>query len=241
MIFNPYDIDVIMRQPDTGCYGLQLSPALLINNSVVVTVVLLCLLMDVLAWRQKGVMWNQLAWIVDTRSARTLEITTVYYPWFKPLLLAQYFVFFGLSAFCLYDADAATHLSHPDVALWKSLLTCVGLVLGWYLLQQGLFNWFCYLFGYKMKKFIINCTYKATFILLSPVATLCFVGICADWMPDFTAVILLASLFILSQFLFIFNGFKIFYEGFGSACIIILYLCTLEIAPLLVILGNINI
>ena len=103
-----------------------------------------------------------------------------------------------------------------------------------------LFNWFCYLYGMREKRTIMNRSYQATFIVLAPFAMLLFIGLLAGWISSQSALVLLIALFILSQFSYIFSGIKIFYDGFGSLFFIIVYLCTLEIAPLLVFWAKFN-
>lgn len=44
------------------------------------------------------------------------------------------------------------------------------------------------------------------------------------------------ALYVVARFLFIVKGFRIFYENFGSLLYFILYLCTLEIIPPLIII-----
>ena len=51
-----------------------------------------------------------------------------------------------------------------------------------------------------------------------------------------TAVVTIGiSAYILARFLFICKGFRLFYDNFGSLVYFILYLCTLEITPLVVV------
>lgn len=55
--------------------------------------------------------------------------------------------------------------------------------------------------------------------------------------PEYTAIFLTiaASLYFLARIIFICKGFKVFYQNSFSLIYFILYLCTLEIAPLLLI------
>ena len=180
-------------------------------------------------------MRHQLAWITDTRNARTFESVVVIYPWLKPLMLLQMFLFFGLTLFCLTDPAPAEHLFAISSPTLAQIALCMSLLPIWYVLQGVLFNWFCYLLGIKEKRTIMNRSYQAAFIVLAPLAMLLFIGLIAGWIPSQIALVLLFAVFILSQFSFIFSGIKIFYDGFSSLLLIILYLCTLEIAPLWVI------
>lgn len=60
--------------------------------------------------------------------------------------------------------------------------------------------------------------------------------------PELTAgfLILAATLYIIARIIFICKGFKIFYHNSFSLIYFILYLCTLEIAPLLLICRGVN-
>lgn len=240
MIFNPYDIHFISNETAQAASYLSWAKPLLQDNRVLVGLILVFLLVNLLSIRVKGVMRYQLSWLTDTRSARTFESTAVIYPWIKPLLIIQVFFFFGLTLYCIIDPSPAQNLLHPNLNMWKNLGCCIAVLLGWFLFQTSLVNWFCYLFGIKEKRSIMNRTHNATFAVLAPVSMFMFIAFMAGWISSGTTIILLASLFILSQLSFIFNGIKIFYEGFGSLLLLIVYLCTLEIAPLWVIWAKIT-
>lgn len=205
------------------------------NNSVMVILIIVFSVVDVLACHPKGMLMHQLAWLGDTRNARTFEASAVVYPWLRPMLLIQLYLFTGLSLFCVIDNAPAVHLQAPTAETWLLLLYCQLAPIVMFLVQYGSYNWFCYLFRSKFQQIIMNRTYMASLVLLSPLATLIFIGTMAGAFSGETTLILLAVLFILSQILFIFNGIRIFFNGFGSFLIIIVYLCTLEIAPLWVL------
>ena len=234
MIFNPYDIHFV-EGAASAASSLSWAQLRLEDNAVLVVLILLFLSIDILACRDKSVMRHQLAWITDTRNARTFESVVVIYPWLKPLMLLQMFLFFGLTLFCLTDNAPAEHLFSITSPTLAQIGLCISLLPIWYVLQGLLFNWFCYLLGIKEKRTIMNRSYQAAFIVLAPLAMLLFIGLIAGWIPSQIALVLLFAVFILSQFSFIFSGIKIFYDGFSSLLLIILYLCTLEIAPLWVI------
>ena len=234
MIFNPYDIHFVEGSASAAS-SLSWAQLRLEDNAVLVVLILLFLSIDILACRDKSVMRHQLAWITDTRNARTFESVVVIYPWLKPLMLLQMFLFFGLTLFCLTDPAPAEHLFSVTPPTLAQVCLCVSLLPIWYVLQGGLFNWFCYLLDIKEKRTIMNRSYQAAFVVLAPLAMLLFIGLIAGWIPSQIALVLLFAVFILSQFSFIFSGIKIFYDGFSSLFLIIVYLCTLEIAPLVVI------
>ncbi len=205
------------------------------NNALVVILVIIFSAIDLLACHPKGMLIHQLAWLGDTRNARTFEGSSVVYPWLKPFLVAQLFIFTSLCLFCLYDDAPALHLASPTIDTWILLGFCLAAPVLLFALQLLCYNWFCYLFRAKFQQIIMNRIFLATLILLSPFTIIIFIGTMAGSFSDETTGILLGGLFILSQILFIFNGFRIFLKSFESLLIIIVYLCTLEIAPLWVI------
>lgn len=235
MIFNPYDLHFVTEEAAQAASHLAWAKPLLQDNMVLVGLILCFLVADLLAIRVKGVLRYQVSWLTDTRSARTFESTAVIYPWLKPLLLVQIFVFAGLTLFCVVDPLHAEHLARPDSSTTRLLACCMAALLGWYLWQTMVVNWFCYLFGIRERRTIMNRSHTAIFAVLAPVSMLVFLLLMSDAITIESGVILLASLFILSQIGFIFSGIKIFYQGLGSLLLIIVYLCTLEIAPLWVI------
>ncbi len=234
MIFNPYDIHFVQ---ETAASASNLPWALpqLKDNVVLVGLALVFIVADMLACCNKGVMQHQFSWIANTRNARTFESVVVIFPWIKPLLIVQMFLFCGLTVFCLLDDAPAEHLLSGQPMTWANLALCIAVPFAWFVLQGVLFNWFCYLFDLKDKRTIMNRSYLAAFVIPAPLSMLLFIGLASGWITAQIALVLLVVLFILSQFAFIFSGIKIFYDGFGSLCLIIAYLCTLEIAPLVVI------
>lgn len=210
------------------------------NNAVLVVLIIAFAAINLLACHPKGMLMQQLAWLGDTRNARTFEASSIVYPWLKPVLVIQLFLFSCLSVYCVTDSSPALHLGNPDLETWMRLGQCLLLPVAVILLQVISYNWFCYLFNIKFQQIIMNRTYLASLIVLSPFATLIFIGTMSGSFSNETTVILLATLFILSQILFIFNGIKIFLRGFDSFLIIIAYLCTLEIAPLWMIWARIT-
>lgn len=240
MIFNPYNLPQLAAETVQTASPLPWAMPQLQDNAVLVVLVLVFLMGDLLACCTRGVMRYQASWLLDVRNARTFESTLVIYPWLKPLLLIQVFLFFGLTLFCIFEPSPALQLKSPGLETWGHLgLYCSGL-LGWFIIQSCLFNWFCYLLDFKERCTIMNRSFRAIFAVLAPLVTLVFASLIAGSISTETALILLAVLFILSQISFIFNGFRIFYDGFGSIITIIVYLCTLEIAPLWIILTKIT-
>ena len=238
MIFNPYQLSSLTDGTATAAHALPWAPHLLQDNVVVVGLLLLFIAVDLLACRYKGVMHHQLQWLADTRNSRTFESSVVINPWLKGVLLAQCFLSFGLTLFCLISDAPGNDLSHPDAVVLTQLVLCCLPLLAWFLLHLGLIDWFCYLYRLTAQRTIMNRTYLAGFVLLAPFTTLCLAGQISGTISHSTTINLLAALFILSQSLFIFNGIKIFYSGIGSGLLIFAYLCALEIAPLLMLWAN---
>ena len=238
MIFNPFDIQTLQEAIHQGIPTPWATP-LMQDNIFLVLLVLLFVMADLLACHPKGVMLHQLAWLGDTRNARTFDSTAVIYPWLRPILQAQFLIFLGLSVLSIADPQMARHFASPDVSSLPLLAFCLALPLVWYVLQGLLVRWFCYLLCLNDQQIIMHRIERAIQAVLAPCSTLIFIGVLAGSFSEQTTSFLLAALFILSQIAFIFFGFKIFCTNFYSFCLIIVYLCTLEIAPLLVIYTNI--
>lgn len=239
MIFNPFDIQITSETAVAGS-GLPWANPMLIDNMPIVLLTLFFLLIDILACCRKGVMRHEWSWIIETHSVHTYEAQMMVFPWIKPLLMLQVFFYFGLSLYCLLDSSPAAHLLDGEPSTWLHLLGYTSALIVWYLLQAGLFNWFCYLFGLKEKCHVMNHTFNASFAIFAPFATLAFIGLIAGYVDIGGMMFLLATLFILSQIVFILSGFRIFYDGLGSVCLLFAYLCTLEIAPLWVLWAKIT-
>ena len=79
MIFNPYDTHFVEGSASAAS-SLSWAQLRLEDNAVLVVLILLFLSIDILACRDKSVMRHQLAWITDTRNARTFESVVVIYP-----------------------------------------------------------------------------------------------------------------------------------------------------------------
>jgi len=241
MIFNPYNLtNNTAETVTTASNELLWAHPLLQNNLVIVATILGFLLVDILAFCPRGVIEHQVKWITDTRNSRTFESQVMTYRWIRPLLMVQLFLFFGLSLYCIYDDSPALHLSQLRHTTWQLLLVCLSALLAWYLFQRFCYNWFCYLFNLREKQTIMNRTYQAGWMIIAVPSMFVFILLMSSSISGTTALFLLATLFILSQLSFIYSGIKIFFDSFGSLLLIFVYLCTLEIAPILVILAKLT-
>lgn len=240
MIFNPFDIRDLNGAAEAAQQTLSWAKPLLQDNPLIVLLVLGFIVIDILACCHKGVLAHQVTWLTDTRNSRTFEASLTVLPRLRVMLMAQLFIFVGLTLFCILDPTPAEHLQSFRHAAWPLLMACIGLPLAWYLAQLALYNWFCYLFSKNEEQTIMNRSYHASWMLLAPAALIIYILQISGLTSNLTTLILLAALFILSQIAFIFNGFKIFYSGFGSLFLIIVYLCTLEIAPIAIICAKLS-
>lgn len=199
----------------------------------------------------KGVLREQVRWISDTRNSRTFDVPTFGEGFLRPCLFVQTFLFEGL---CLYliaeptpiflsaNYDAANHdaanyyIANHDTSALLVLAGCLLLPLLWYLFQWFCFHWGAYLFRADEECHILHRTFVAIHLLLGPCVMLLFLLQMTHLVDHSLGIILLCVLFLISQALFIFSGIKIFLRGISSLCVIILYICALEIAPLYILL-----
>lgn len=214
---------------------MTLVPAHLSTNVVLVLLVLAYMLVNAIAFLAPGLMKGQLSQVYKTRSTRIFVQTESKYYKLRALLLLQFFLFFGLHIFLMFSTDSAEQLEHPSFEEWHVLLKCFCAPLAWFLLQQLFFNWWGALFASRGRISIMNQVYMSIHIVVSPMTMISFLLEMIGIIDVETATFLLSLTFILMQILFIFSGIKIFWGGWSTLLFIFLYLCTLEIAPLVMI------
>lgn len=123
---------------------------------------------------------------------------------------------------------------HSNVWLYTSLLT--GIALSFYLLQLLAYNvvGFTFADGVATKLWTdgFKATHSLTGLLLFPIT-----GALMVWPQECKLLLIIAIiLYFCCRFAFICKGFRIFYSNLSSLVYFILYLCSVEIVPL-VLLG----
>ena len=217
---------------------MQLIPAQLASNAVLIALILLYAIIDILAWSRNGIFVQELKALKDTSNERTFSEGEKRFSRLNPFIFMQYYLFFGLSLLTVIFPDAGQMLQtlptiSADIAL--KLAFCIGLPLFWYLLQRFMHVWINFIFGGHPHLIILVRIYKSTHLLAGLFTWALFTAVVTWQLSSTTTAILLIGIFIITQLVFIFSGIKIFLRDFGSLCLIIVYLCALEIAPLAVI------
>ncbi|MDO4496732.1 MAG: DUF4271 domain-containing protein [Bacteroidales bacterium] len=214
---------------------MTLVPSHLSTNIVLELLVLAFLLVNAMAVLAPGLMRGLVGQVFETRSARTFEKPESKYYTLRILMMLQLFIFAGLHVFLLLSTNPAEQLQYPTEESWWLLGVCLLIPVGWVFVQQLLFNWWGYLFSSHEGIQILNRVYQAVHILFSPLTLLCFLFEMIGLIEVETSTVLLSLTFIMIQILFIFSGIKIFWGGLSTLFFLFLYLCTLEIAPMVMI------
>lgn len=217
---------------------MQLIPAQLASNIVLIILILVYAIINILAWSKNGILVQEFASLKDTHNERTFSLGEPDFNKTKPFLVIQYYLFFAFSLYVAFVSEPAESLKglmtfSQDVYLMLGI--CIAFPLAWYFLQFFFFHWICFIFGGDSRIVIIDRIYRATHMLAGPVIMVLFSVVVICNLSAFWTTILLTGTFIITQIIFIFSGFKIFFSSFGSFCLIIVYLCALEIAPLAVL------
>lgn len=122
------------------------------------------------------------------------------------------------------------------------IMAVVGVIaaaaLVYYLWQVAIYNFIGYVFYDKsstalwMRGFYSSQTLLGMALLIPALAVLYY--------PSMSAVLLFTSilLYFTARFLFIYKGFRIFYKNFDSLLYFILYLCSVEIIPLILLFNG---
>lgn len=217
---------------------MELIPAQLAHNAIIIILLLSYAIINILAWSANGIFRQELIYLNDTKNERTFSLGETNFVKIKPLLMIQYYLFFGLCLYTIYVPDFAQSLFGLytlDEEVLTALAICISIPLIWFFLQYLLFHWICFIFGGDTRIVILERIYKAIHILAGPLAMLLFAVVVIAEIPAIWTAFLLTAIFIITQIIFIFSGIKIFSTGIGSFCLVFVYLCTLEIAPLIVI------
>ena len=217
---------------------MELISTQLSQNVIMICLIMIYAIIDILACGKDGLLNQELETLKDMHNERTFSLGEARHTWTKPFLLIQYFLFFGL---CLYyavipdSAESLNGLFDFSAEVYGALGICIAVPLIWALLHYFFVHWTSFIFGGDSRIVILDRIYNAIHMLAGPLTGALFLVVVIAQIPAFWAVILLSSIFIITQIVFIFCGFKVFFNSFGYFCIFFVYLCALEIAPLAVI------
>ncbi len=114
----------------------------------------------------------------------------------------------------------------------------IGAALCYYLFQLCAYNFIGYVFSDKDSTAIWLRGFNASQMLLG--ATLLLPALALLFYPDAAEWIVAASvmLYLAARIIFIYKGFRIFYEKIGSLLYFILYLCSVEIIPVILLING---
>lgn len=118
---------------------------------------------------------------------------------------------------------------------FRAIAGLSGLALAYYLIQYAAYSTVGYIFTTPMRAEMWIKGFSASQSLLG--LTLCIPAILSLFVPGATSTILTvcAALYCIARIIFISKGFRIFYHNSFSLIYFILYLCSLEIIPLILI------
>ncbi|MCD8385975.1 MAG: DUF4271 domain-containing protein [Bacteroidales bacterium] len=156
------------------------------------------------------------------------------------LMAVQWCVYTGLllySGISVASADSALGV-HALLLPGKAFVhtgLLIGLMAVYYVVQYGVYQLLGYTFSDSAGRRLFVKGFEASQLLLG--FALIIPALVAIFYPDAAAVCVVIgiSLYIVARVIFIAKGFRIFYTNFGSLLYFILYLCTLEIIPLILV------
>jgi len=148
------------------------------------------------------------------------------------ILLLQLCVFEGILMFLWLGEP---HMTATETAIFPVVckLTCVAA--GFYLFELTACSAVGYVFTDRISSVQWRRGLNASSVLLG--IALAFPALLSLFYPSVTGAMLwlAAALYAMSRIVYIAKGFRIFYNNFPSLLYFILYLCTLEIIPLIVV------
>lgn len=133
----------------------------------------------------------------------------------------------------LFSASETTGIVDDDDGVLKITMGYAAVAMVYYLWQIAVYRLVGYAFADRDSTRQWITGFNASQVLLS--LLLIIPALVALFYTDLTEIMLAIAVacYILTRILFICKGFRIFYTNFGSLLYFILYLCTLEIIPVI--------
>lgn len=152
--------------------------------------------------------------------------------YFGLFLQLQTAVLFGL-LFFIYSTESSTfplgNYAMPRMLMWTDVCLCVF----FFILKRCLYGWVGWTLAHPAQRSVWYDAYSllmgAQGVLLLP---LTFVAVRLD-LDHGGLIFSILAVFILTKILLLYKTFAIFFTGFHGFLMLILYLCALEIVPLL--------
>lgn len=123
----------------------------------------------------------------------------------------------------------------PHLSQFMTLIVFIGVAGGYYLFQLAAYSSVGAIFADKTTSRLWIKGFNATQAILG--LALVIPALAAVFDPGVAGVMVSIAivLYIIARIIFISKGFRLFYQKFGSIVYFILYLCTLEVVPLILI------
>ena len=145
------------------------------------------------------------------------------------LLIGQFIVCAGILLYV-----TATVESRPDdIGIFTGVARTSGLMAAYYIFQLAAYNTVGYIFTSSERRAAWIAGFNASQSMLG--LALIIPVLLAVFYPsaDKAVIVIAATLYFIARLLFIVKGFRIFFINFSSLLYFILYLCALEIIPVL--------
>ncbi len=145
------------------------------------------------------------------------------------LLIGQFIVCAGILLYVTATAE-----SRPDdIGIFTGVARTSGLMAAYYIFQLAAYNTVGYIFTSTERRSAWIAGFNASQSMLG--IALIIPVLLAVFYPaaDKAVIVIAASLYFIARLLFIVKGFRIFFINFSSLLYFILYLCALEIIPVL--------
>lgn len=202
------------------------------DNSGVLTIITAIFVLMMLGFRQSRRLFKVLfKELLGMRTPNLFDENTSNETGVLTLMAVQWSVYTGL---LLYTFISTTHHTPPQHA-FADITGLICLTAGYYVMQYIAYNLVGYTFSTAegRRYFVEGFTSSQSllgFLLIIPALVALFYHQAAEPM-----LITAGSLYLIARVIFIIKGFRIFYHKIWSLLYFILYLCTLEIVPLIVL------
>ena len=202
-------------------------------DSGVLTMILASFLVVAFSFKSGQRLWKTFfADLVSVRRrANVFDERTADENWVITAMLMQTCIYEGILLFTLMPWRQAA----DAIGVFAVVGLMVALSVGFYLFQYTGYQLVGYAFLDSTARSVWVRGFNASQSILG--FTLIVPALGALFNPDDSSWLLwiCAALYVIARLVFIFKGFRIFYRGIGTLFYFILYLCTLEIIPVLMV------
>ena len=205
------------------------------NNPIISAIIILSFIIITLSYRSSGVYFkSMISDIFQTKErASFIPGNNAGLVRMRIIMMMNTFILDSFSIYMIFHYYSDVTFTGTKLMYMIGIFAVLSLL--FYMLQYGIYLILGYLFKGGNKMHLLNSTYSSLtsirgLLLILPVLVAIYYTYSLNYF-----ILIFIFVYFITRLIFICKGVKIFFSGIYSLLYLILYLCTLEIAPLLII------